>query len=1248
MIKNNFLLFTFFAFAFVFHAFSEPLSLSEIKRASTNWLEINESLWKESFADLQIDQVLQISSDEEQALPLYLLTLEPEGYLVLSADNNLPVIQAFSFQGRFDEKLFLQKSPFLALLRRQGKLYLELLTSQENTRSLSDFQQRNRKAWQKLLNANTRAAAIEPAEIIHQAIVTEPWSQDGPFNLFLPRSDDEMTALAGCEPVAAALLMRHHKWPPAGIGQKEWYSDGRSLGFNIIGRLNADFSLPYNWDILEDSYEEFSPLSSTSELTVARLLFDLGTAFESFFDFDETGTYDNKIVPAMQTYFSFAGLNQVKNKSSSVLFAAIKADIDKGLPVHVSIPGHSFIASGRAEYFGKNYYYLNYGWGGYQSGWYRLNDGESGSVIDAAICNFLPAKRAIFKEMAYVQNQDFTLKWEFPEVHTAEEFKLSAKRGSRTTTINNSFSGYSRSYELTGQVAGKVKYILQAKVEGNWEAAAEIDLQISNSPAPVPEFTVDSDICILQDDGTFRLQVELHSENDQFTIETSRPDLFPSENIRIERNGKNCKVTLLPEDNISSNGILRLKAENAAGQKITKPIPFIWTYQQWENDLTNAENIADAENKKVFVIIGSNTNSFTQELRDQLCQKADIRSALTENYVLCYLQDGDVPPKLTAGIGPYYLPITVILKKNEAEEWVVDKRHNPNFGGYFTANSLKNFIFAGSLYLSTYKQTFNSDEQKVFLRVLGNSSWTISSSNPGILQPSSASGTGRATVEFTLNENDTTNSRETWVTVTQGGTIKQCLIIQQKAPSLLTVEFTVTDKIYDAEISAELNPTNFQLSGADIEHDVELDLSNAYLEFSDSECGENKDVFLYNALLQGEDANLYFLPAEIAGKGTITPLEVTISFQVEDKVYDQNNTATIGEFSFENAPLPGNPNLQIMVSNAQYSSKNVGNRQVIVQEWSIEGEKKDNFIFTFADNVYGEIFPKEVELSFSADTKVYDGTTTAEVDEFNFSPELFIGDEFSINYSAANFVDSNSSLNKIVELSDITYSGDDAANYSVTFLEGKGNILPKILSVKPEVQDREFDGTDVATINDFQVTEPLFATVLNISSVEAKFNSIEPGTRQVEVLNYQIDNKNYILEFQELTAEILPNSFSISPGWTAITWLLELNQASENPWEDSLLVYGLNNKVWTKVENPQYGTAYFVFNKEPNELVLYGKNYNAENNFPEDANQRWALQAITSETEPPENSETIWLFENKRFVPNEESLIPGKAYWIYK
>jgi filamentous hemagglutinin family protein len=172
--------------------------------------------------------------------------------------------------------------------------------------------------------------------------------------------------------------------------------------------------------------------------------------------------------------------------------------------------------------------------------------------------------------------------------------------------------------------------------------------------------------------------------------------------------------------------------------------------------------------------------------------------------------------------------------------------------------------------------------------------------------------------------------------------------------------------------------------------------------------------------------------------------------QGDNKVYDGNRTATLS--------LRGDPNaansVALVAGNANFADKNVGAGKAIAFDgYTLGGADQAKFALfapygspAGAGTTTADITPRPLGVTALGTDKVYDGRTDALV---TLADNRVAGDLLDVSSSAASFVDPNVGNGKAVNVTGITVTGADAANYSANATAATAaSITPAPLSIQ--------------------------------------------------------------------------------------------------------------------------------------------------------------------------------------------------------
>ncbi|GAB2562332.1 filamentous hemagglutinin N-terminal domain-containing protein [Dyella jejuensis] len=196
---------------------------------------------------------------------------------------------------------------------------------------------------------------------------------------------------------------------------------------------------------------------------------------------------------------------------------------------------------------------------------------------------------------------------------------------------------------------------------------------------------------------------------------------------------------------------------------------------------------------------------------------------------------------------------------------------------------------------------------------------------------------------------------------------------------------------------------------------------------------------------------------------TITPYQLSVtSAQAQSKTYDGTTLATITGATLS-SPLSGDTVTLSNDTTGTFATRNVGNDIAVSTAMTLTGADAGNYQITQPAGLVANITPLAITVSATGNNKVYDTTTTASV---NLSSNgILAGDNVSFTDSAANFVSPNVANGIQIDVSGISATGGDAANYSFnTTAATSANITPVILNL---TGTRVYDATTNADLNLF-------------------------------------------------------------------------------------------------------------------------------------------------------------------------------------
>ena len=260
---------------------------------------------------------------------------------------------------------------------------------------------------------------------------------------------------------------------------------------------------------------------------------------------------------------------------------------------------------------------------------------------------------------------------------------------------------------------------------------------------------------------------------------------------------------------------------------------------------------------------------------------------------------------------------------------------------------------------------------------------------------------------------------------------------------------TAANKVYDGSTAATVS--GGVLLGAVAGDNVALGTPTG--AFSDKNVGLGKTVNITGLALTGSDAVNYSVGSlSASATADITPKPLSVSaVTVANKVYDGSAAATVSGGVLSGA-VAGD-NVALGTPTGAFSDKNVGlGKTVAISGLSLSGSDALNYTLGSTVTSTTADISKAVINGVSGITvndKVYDGNTTATAVTSGASlTGLISGDQVTVGSVESAFVDRNVGRGKLVNLSNLTLSGPDSANYSVAtgITPLTGNITVRALS----------------------------------------------------------------------------------------------------------------------------------------------------------------------------------------------------------
>ena len=354
--------------------FSVPVDLDVANKVSDNFIR---SIVKDSRQDVSVIFDQKISSSNDIDL-IYIYKVYPYGFVLISADNQVQPILAYSIDNNF--KYDYEATNISYIINLYKKKILENISDAVDEVIHSE--------WSYFLNENSELNKSNNRRSV-EPLISARFDQGCSWNSMCPEDPSGPcgNTWVGCGAVAMAQILHYWKYPLVGNGSNSYYHDSYGLISANFGNTMYDY--------------ENMPNNSASEESQL-LLLHAGVAIEMEYGPSVSWSYmwsgAPSVIHALPNYFMYSediGLIHDYQYSQNAFMNILKHELDNHRPIFYrgqdpEDGGHFWNIDGYQD----DYFHCNWGWGGYGNGYYSLSslNPGNGDYTDnqSALINIVP------------------------------------------------------------------------------------------------------------------------------------------------------------------------------------------------------------------------------------------------------------------------------------------------------------------------------------------------------------------------------------------------------------------------------------------------------------------------------------------------------------------------------------------------------------------------------------------------------------------------------------------------------------------------------------------------------------------------------------------------------------------------------------------------------------------------------------------------------------------------------------------
>jgi hypothetical protein len=321
---------------------------------------------------------------------IYIYNIGEDGFMLVSAEDLVDPVLGYSFSGKYDSTRVADnfKQMLDGYSNAIDRMRQAMNAGQKVTPTKRTIQERAA-----LNGEDNNIFAATPAKDV-SALVETQWGQGYGYDNYCPSysGNSDGHAVVGCVALAMAQVIRYHQYPNVGFGSYSYVH-------SVYGTLTANFaSSYYNYANMPTSVEWNS---SQDEINAVSLLcyhcgVSVGMNYQNVNYTTGSGSQTEHIVSGLRHFGYFGAYYQSRGGSTAtkaIFDSLVLNDLNRGLPVVCSGTGdsygHAYVCDG---YMSRtNRYHFNWGWDGWQDGYYTMDDMNGFSSDQGAVLNIHPS-----------------------------------------------------------------------------------------------------------------------------------------------------------------------------------------------------------------------------------------------------------------------------------------------------------------------------------------------------------------------------------------------------------------------------------------------------------------------------------------------------------------------------------------------------------------------------------------------------------------------------------------------------------------------------------------------------------------------------------------------------------------------------------------------------------------------------------------------------------------------------------------
>ena len=337
---------------------ANPVDVQTAKSLGTKFMKANTEMKSAS-----VDLAYTAYADNGQTA-FYVFAVQPKGFVIVSADDRAKPILGYSTESNFTPQLPDGLMTFFENYKA-GFSQMYANNDERTAEAVADWTSLEKTG---LLSASKTDRSVGP-------LMASIWNQTDLYNNMAPLDPSSVYSghcKSGCVANAMSQIMRYWEWPRHGQGGHGY--DASSY-YGDYGWQEANFEdATYRFELMPDFLDFASPQAEVD--ATALLEYHAGVSVDMGYGANASGAYSENVGPGMSDYFRYSPEweHRYKPNGSGAWMNDLRANLDAGMPLYYASQGdaggHAYVLDG---YDTNGMFHLNWGWAGFDNGWYAID-----------------------------------------------------------------------------------------------------------------------------------------------------------------------------------------------------------------------------------------------------------------------------------------------------------------------------------------------------------------------------------------------------------------------------------------------------------------------------------------------------------------------------------------------------------------------------------------------------------------------------------------------------------------------------------------------------------------------------------------------------------------------------------------------------------------------------------------------------------------------------------------------------------